>query len=340
GQYDIIGHAGLEVADGTQLDVRAPTLRVRQAAADAATAGEGLEAWTAPLYAFDPGSGSVTQRQGASVLLRSQRNTLGGDVRIGSNAVVQVDAGQSIELRGGGNIDVAGALIAKAGSIRLDDVRDNQQRYQIGGTPLRYRIGSNALLDVSGDSFAAEDAAGRHQGVLHSGGSIGIGGTLDWESRDALENRPPDAFVVVERGAVLDASGTRETLTVDGSGTRSVASDGGTIVLRSANGLYLDGTLRAAAGGVGAQGGTLGVAFGGGVYERRAGAAELGPRAITLVQQSSDAAPGASTPLQHGHAELSAAQVQAGGFDHLSVFGDLRAQGDVDLRVGQSLRLY
>ncbi|KOQ76888.1 filamentous haemagglutinin family protein [Stenotrophomonas maltophilia] len=339
-QYDINGHAGLEVADGTRLDVRAPTLRVRQAAADAATAGEGLEAWTAPLYAFDPGSGSVTQRQGASVLLRSQRNTLGGDVRIGSNAVVQVDAGQSIELRGGGNIDVAGALIAKAGSIRLDDVRDNQQRYQIGGTPLRYRIGSNALLDVSGDSFAAEDAAGRHQGVLHSGGSIGIGGTLDWESRDALENRPPDAFVVVERGAVLDASGTRETLTVDGSGTRSVASDGGTIVLRSANGLYLDGTLRAAAGGVGAQGGTLGVAFGGGVYERRAGAAELGPRAITLVQQSSDAAPGASTPLQHGHAELSAAQVQAGGFDHLSVFGDLRAQGDVDLRVGQSLRLY
>ncbi|KAG1537873.1 hypothetical protein G6F50_014777 [Rhizopus delemar] len=49
GQYDINGHAGLEVADGTRLDVRAPTLRVRQAAADAATAGEGLDAWTAPL---------------------------------------------------------------------------------------------------------------------------------------------------------------------------------------------------------------------------------------------------------------------------------------------------
>ncbi|MCR2664979.1 hypothetical protein NSP75_23485, partial [Salmonella enterica] len=30
----------------------------------------------------------------------------------------------------------------------------------------------------------------------------------------------------------------------------------------------------------------------------------------------------------------------SGGFDHLSLFADLRAQGDVDLRLGQSVRLY
>lgn len=248
-RYDINGHAGLDVADGTTLQVLAPSLRVQAGAGNAASAAEGLLAWTAPLYSADPVAGEVTQRRGASLLLRSQRNTAGGDVRIGSNASVSVDAGQSIELRGGGNIDVAGRLIAKGGSILLDDVRDKLQRYQVGATPLTYRIGSGAVLDVSGDSHAVRDASGRYQGVIRDGGSIGIGGTLDWEARDALENRPPDAFVVVERGALLDASGTREMLSVQGKGDQPVASNGGTIALRSANGLYLDGTLTAAAGG-------------------------------------------------------------------------------------------
>ncbi|HDS1146149.1 MULTISPECIES: filamentous haemagglutinin family protein [Stenotrophomonas] len=341
-RYDLNGHAGLDVAAATRLDVLAPSLRVREGAAGAASADEGLQAWTAPLYEARPATGEVTQRRGASVLLRSQRNTTGGDVRIGEGAVVQVDSGQSIELRGAGNLDVAGALIARGGSILLDDVRDRLQRYQMGGAPLTYRIGSGAVLDVSGDSHAERDASGRYQGLVHAGGSIGIGGTLDWESRDGLENRPPDAFVVIERGAVLDASGARETLTVQGKGDQAVASNGGTISLRSANGLYLDGTMKAAAGGAGAQGGTLGIAFGGGLYEpgASAGAAEIGPRAITLVQQDGAANPGGPAALQFGRAQLSAAQVQSGGFDHLSLFADLRAQGDVDLRLGQSVRLY
>ncbi|UUS13902.1 hypothetical protein NMB32_18690 [Stenotrophomonas sp. CD2] len=42
--------------------------------------------------------------------------------------------------------------------------------------------------------------------------------------------------------------------------------------------------------------------------------------------------------LQYGHARLSAAQVGAGGFDNLSLFGNVRAEGDVELRLGQSLR--
>ncbi|KAF1016905.1 MAG: hypothetical protein GAK31_00164 [Stenotrophomonas maltophilia] len=147
--------------------------------------------------------------------------------------------------------------------------------------------------------------------------------------------------MVIERGAVLDASGASAVLDVQDKGALPVASDGGTIALRSANALYLDGTLRAAAGDAGAQGGTLGVAFGGGLYDLGTPTAVVGgPRAITLQQSASPGTGSGTTAPVYGHAVLTAAQVEAGGFDHLSLFGDVRAQGDVNLRLGQSLRLY
>jgi hypothetical protein len=64
----------------------------------------------------------------------------------------------------------------------------------------------------------------------------------------------------------------------------------------------------------------------------------LAPRVISLTQH---AAQTASLParLEYGHAALSVEQVEAGGFDHLALFGDIRAQGDVNLRMDQSLRL-
>ena len=338
-RYDINGHGGLDVADGTTLTVHAPRLRLRDRAGDAASGAEALETWLPPLYAADIGSGAIQQRGGASVLLRSQRATDGGDVRIGRDASVTVDPGQSIELRGAGNITVEGRLTARGGSILLDDVRTATQAYQATGSDLQYRIGKDAVLDVSADSHVERDASGRRQGILRDGGSIGIGGTLDWEDRDDLDNRPPDAFVVIERGAVLDASGATAVLDVQGQGETTLASNGGTIALRSANALYMDGTLRAAAGGAGAQGGTLGVAFGGGLYDNGTTSSEVGgARAITLTQAT--VSEGDALAPRYGHAVLSAQQVQEGGFDHLSLFADLRAQGDVDLRMGQSLRLY
>ena len=69
---------------------------------------------------------------------------------------------------------------------------------------------------------------------------------------------------MVRPGAVLDASGSR--LAIDaprGSrlGTLDLAGDGGQIVLKSSYGLFLDGDMRARAGGAGAAGGTLALAL-------------------------------------------------------------------------------
>lgn len=338
-QYDINGHQGLEVADGTQLAARMPGLRMTADARVATDRKEALESWLAPLYSADPMSGLVRQRSGASVSLRSDRNSVGGDLRVGKAALIEVDPGQAISLLGAGNIDVEGTLRAQGGRISIDDVRLPTTLYAGQRSERTWRFADGALLDASADAVSLADAGGRLQGQARAGGRIEIGGALDWESSASVDNRPPEAFVVLERGAQLRAAGASAPLDVDGKGRTRVDSDGGQIVLRSANALYLDGAMDASAGGSGAHGGTLGVAFGGSVHARGASEEVLRARGITLSQRSpADAV--LPDRLEYGHAALSVEQIQAGGFDTLSVFGDVRAEGDVDLRMGQSLRIY
>ncbi|MDU1662287.1 MAG: transporter, partial [Stenotrophomonas maltophilia] len=206
-------------------------------------------------------------------------------------------------------------------------------------TERTWRFAEGALLDADADAMSLPDPSGRLRGQVRAGGRIEIGGALDWETTAFVDNRPPEAFVVVERGARLQARGASAELDIDGQGRVRVDSDGGQIVLRSANALYLEGGMDAAAGGAGARGGTLGLAFGGSIHARGASDEVLRARAISLSQHSAPAQP-LPAALEYGHAALSVEQLQAGGFDNLSVFGDIRAVGDVDLRLAQSLRIH
>ena len=337
--YDIAGHNGLTVEEGTQLQVERPALRLAEGAQQALAREQGVQAWTPSLYEADPASGRVSQRGGASLTLRAGHLLSTADLRVGKGARIEVDPDQSIELFSAGNLTVAGSLKAAGGRIRLDEAFDPSGVRGDARRERQWTITDGALLDVSGDTVSLPDARRTLRGKVRKGGTIEIGGALDWEDQDNVRHLPPDTFVVVERGARLDASGASALLDIDGSGRTRVDSDGGSIVLRAGNALYLHGELDAAAGGDGARGGTLGVAFGGGTYGRTADGKEvLAPRVISLTQH---AAQTASLPagLEHGHAALSVEQVEAGGFDHLALFGDIRAQGDVNLRMDQSLRL-
>ncbi|HBP04156.1 MAG TPA: hypothetical protein DD677_13920, partial [Stenotrophomonas sp.] len=95
-QYDINGHQGLEVTDGAQLVASLPGLQLTQGARMATDRASALAAWDAPLYSADPSSGRISQRAGASISLRSDRNSVGGDLRVGKDALVAVDPGQTI----------------------------------------------------------------------------------------------------------------------------------------------------------------------------------------------------------------------------------------------------
>ena len=264
-KYDINGRDGLRVAEGATLDVAMPVYRYEPG--NEATGQRPAPALLlAPVYQENPLKGALTQRAGADLTLRSQRIEDGADIDIGAGALVSVDPGRTIRLLGGGNsrITVDGALRARR--IEADivapasDVRDNPASRTHNRA---IWIGGAATLDVAGRAAGGVDIDGRRYGQAQAGGSILLGGALDWDATGIAESAR-DIAIVVRPGAVLDASGSR--LAIDaprGSrlGTLDLAGDGGQIVLKSSYGLFLDGDMRARAGGAGAAGGTLALAL-------------------------------------------------------------------------------
>jgi hypothetical protein len=165
--------------------------------------------------------------------------------------------------------------------------------------------------------------------------------------------RPTTAFVIVRPGAVLDVSGAQAELDASGlavpagpARTAHIASRGGTIALGSHSGILLEGEMRAA-GGTGAEGGHLMLMLNTPIYADNESRAGLVYRVMTITQER--AAPWATPlipdridPALFGRAAISAAQVRDGGFDNLTLWSRdvLRFDGNVDLRMGNSLALY
>ncbi|MCG2841224.1 filamentous hemagglutinin family protein [Sandaracinobacter sp. RS1-74] len=362
--YDVTARNGIAVKEGTALDVSAPVYRFTTASASAETGADpasALELWTPPLYLEDPANGVLTQRQGASLTLRSSRYvasntravTAGGPLVVAEGASITVDPGQSINLLGF-DMTIEGSLVAPSGRITLDLPEDYDDNVYGNPDPDLIWIGDNAVLDVAARPALAIDHLGRSYGLIADGGTIAIGGGLDWE--DSGEAFAHDAFVVIRPGAKLDASGTSGKLDIAGSGLNSastpvtVASDGGTIIVKSNNGLYLDGTLRADAGGDGAAGGTLALALEAPNYVTATTSGDvLNFREFVVAQERSESplsegatAQTVASELSAGTARFSVEQIEAGGFDNLALLvdGPLSFDGDVSLDMGQSLRLY
>ena len=352
GKYEINGYQGLAVADGAQIDVAMPVLRFEggtaQAPGSSAQPGDVLSLWTPPLYTEDPLRARLTQRVGADLALYSDRAAQGGPIVVGEGARVSVDPGRSIQIKGADQITVLGRLDAWGGRISIQEPRIGEQPYVPKANPRSVWIGEQAVLDVAGRSHVAVDAKGQRYGLVHAGGTIEIGGKLDWEADVDTTSRPIDRHLILRPGSLLDASGTQAVLDLSGRGATVVGSDGGTIVLSSANSLHLDGTMRAAAGSDRAAGGTLGISFGGAFYQRNLSpeAAVQKERQLVLAQHQGDSMlaadlrPGESTPaLAYGYGRLGVDRIEAGGFDNLAVNADVRADGSLALSMRQSLRL-
>ncbi|KZD24065.1 hypothetical protein A4A58_24765 [Tardiphaga robiniae] len=356
--YDINGHAGLSVAAGTVLDVTVPVYTLATPGQEGVFGAGGSDLWTPPLYLASSSSNKIVQRAGADLVLRSQRQFEGGDIAIGADAQITVDAGRSISLIGGGTsqITVDGALHAKSGKIAIDIVAALTSAETSPSVTANNRsiwIGERAVLDVAGVAVTAIDGHGRGFEKVLDGGTIAIGGNIDWETTGASITAP-DIAVIIRSGALLDASGTHAVIDVQGPNgfvATDVASNGGAIVLKSSRSLYLDGLMRAEAGGFGAAGGTLAIALETPVLSLNAAAddAVRVPREFIVSQinrgsgLAADLVPNAVDPaLGYGTGRLGANQVSDGGFGTLSLLvnGILSFDGDVTLSVAQSLRIY
>ncbi|WP_371422753.1 filamentous haemagglutinin family protein [Tardiphaga sp.] len=356
--YDINGHAGLSVVAGTVLDVTVPVYALVAPGQEGVAGAGGREVWTPPLYLAPFPSNKIVQRAGADLVLRSQRQFEGGDIAIGADAQITVDAGRSISLIGGGTsqITVDGALHAKSGKIAIDIVTALTSAATSPSARENNRsiwIGERAVLDVAGIAVTAIDGRGRGSEKVLDGGAITMGGNIDWETTGA-STTAPDIAVIIRSGALLDASGTHAVIDVlgpNGFVATDVASNGGTIVLKSSRSLYLDGMMRAQAGGAGAAGGTLAIALETPALSMNAAAddAVRVPREFIVSQihrgsgLSADLVPNVADPaLRYGTGRLGANQVADGGFGTLSLLvnGILSFDGDVTLSAAQSLRIY
>ncbi|MCQ2995418.1 filamentous hemagglutinin family protein [Pseudomonas syringae] len=361
GAYDITGNQGLIVADGTQIDVSNPVYQFGEqsmTAADGASPSSSLQLWTPALYQEDAIKGLLTQRDGASLSLQAgNRLSSATDMatvqaQIGKGAVINVDPGQSIAVRSIGQLTVDGRLNAWGGDITLGPVALESDGLAAEtpnaiGHGRSIWVGENAVLDVAARAVTAVDMRGNRYGQVSRGGNIVIGGEIDTATGTT---NGADLFVVIRDGSTLDASGTQATLDISGLGATPLASDGGSISIASRNGLYLDGSMVARAGGAGAAGGSLSVGLDSNIYtavsatDRVLQLRELvvgQQRGTSLLAPGSDAGTAASS-LTYGSGRLSVEQVQTGGFGNLSLlgYGVISFDADVDLSVQQSLSLY
>ncbi|MCE4053106.1 filamentous haemagglutinin family protein [Pseudomonas sp. Au-Pse12] len=353
--YDITGNEGLKVADGARVDVTMPVYRIGAQAGNAASgsaADSVLETWQPELYQQDAAKGVLTQRRGAGLTLTAgnQYSTAAQlastALTVGQGAVINVDPGQAINLRSVGQLTMNGTLNAWGGSVSLGGLTvASSEAANAAGHGRSIWVGEQALIDVAARAVSAVDNRGRSYGQVRDGGKISIGGEIDLATGIA---KASDLFVVVRDGARLDASGAQAALDIPGQGRLQVASNGGSISFASNNGLYLDGSFVARAGGAGAAGGTLSLALESPYYIKNAvndrvlKARELVLSQIHQGNSLAGSPEAAATSLEYGHGRLGVDQVTAGGFDNLALLsnGLLSFDGDVSLNMGQSLRLY
>jgi hypothetical protein len=178
---------------------------------------------------------------------------------VGKGAVITVDPGQAINLRSIGQLTVDGTLNAWGGTVSLAGLSNTESsKVEGNGHGRSIWIGEQALIDVASRAVSAVDNRGRVYGQVRNGGQITVGGDVNKSTGLATAS---DLFVVVREGARLDASGSQALLDIPGQGRTLVASNGGNIAFASNNGLYLDGSFVANAGGAGAAGGRLALAL-------------------------------------------------------------------------------
>ncbi len=223
-----------------------------------------------PVFLANPITGTVSPRPGASVVLSSAFGSTstaslsspftpadtvvngsdvqaagGGSVLIGAGATVRVDPKSTILVQGFDQVTVDGTLAAPGGAISvLNDRLDigfSMPEFVEGQSVF---IGSDAVLDVAAQPFVTQDRQGRPFGVVPAGGSITLGGNGQLDAEQSAITT--DAAVIIQPGAVLDASGTSAMIDPL-AGTSSTAADGLSVATDPS--LPVGPTLVASAGG-------------------------------------------------------------------------------------------
>jgi len=323
--------AGLQVEGGTALDLSLDN-RVLDRGASTAPSASSIAAISHVERLPDPVRGAV------DLDLRSVQSVGDGGERaavaIGRGARIETEAGGGIRLSSDTGITIDGALRAPGGTIAATvEVPKLVDPGYVADQAIR--VGAAGLLDASGTARLSASPTGLSGGEVLDGGRV--------------ELHADRGSLVLEEGSRIDVSGTAAELdvparVVDGNiivERRTIASDGGAIDLRAAEGMKLDGRMigRAGAGG-GAGGGELTVELD---PSTRGEPDPIGTGQTPFPDVAStitlDA--GSDTAAAPGAVVLGAGQVQQGGYTSLELISPDRIElrGDVGLNLERSIVL-
>ncbi|GGF18423.1 hypothetical protein GCM10011611_25420 [Aliidongia dinghuensis] len=370
GQYSLIAYNHLTVAPGTDIELHARTLIPNGALLQTATGAdiEGVVSLGAP---------PLFQQAAPVNLVLSADDVFSGDLVLGAGSQINGDPGASVSLHASDQLTIDGGISAPGGTINLDLASLNVSGYGYpvpAYNPARTLwIGADAQFLAPGLVQTFTDASGFPAFRLWNGGSVNINehgsdaryypygaanffGTAISNPSSTLMNIGPTGSVVGLAGSVIDVSGVAgEVRAAAGTGfartfpTTPVATDAGSLTINGGQGLFLDTTLLAHAGGPSAAGGSLTLeqslyvaqSFGGGNgYATPVGELILSQSAQSVVPAGLK--PGDALPANlQGQMYASADQIIGAGFDavSLSAVDAVVFNGNVNLHVARSLTL-
>jgi filamentous hemagglutinin len=280
-------------------------------------------------------------------------NSALGVLTVHENAHIKTDPGGSVTLSAERQVNVLGDVTAKGGTISLS-VNDVDPDLAEDPGQMVY-VGEQARLDASGTSFALPGSrAGFLQNRIVNAGTININTAVTGAK----------GAVVIKKGAVLDVSATQvgTTTLINRSYLReTLFGDAGSINMYGYGSLLVDGTLSGHAQGSG-RGGSLAMFYEAIPYDNAnpyindSGRFHVtnGQQELTANIEAGDTLKNINDPLtattgQLQRAQISAAQIESGGFDNVHLSSDFVAQpsdntrlvlaGDLDLSIAGNLRL-
>lgn len=349
GRYQLNGYESLVVAAGTIIDAARPSYIVTTNYSLQPT-GISAAAMMTPQWRL-PG-----QRQAVDLALSSTGVTaptldqvsgavfknIGGTLAIEQGAAVRVDPGASVALEAGRLLTVSGTIEAHGGDITLSITPGGDLIAGVADQSQAIWLTTTAALDVSGTTVLDYDTFGRRFGQVLEGGTVTF--------NDGLRGR-----IVTAAGSMIDVSGTVDTLDIASSsrGLRmiaaplKVASAAGSINFTASQGMWLAGSYRASGGDAKARNGALTI-FGGDpsttnnariTADRIEVVAGAMPSLAAKPGDKVNLGVGSTTASSNAVISVSAADLAAGGFDHvgLASFGTVALQGGATLTAGRSI---
>ncbi len=193
-----------------------------------------------------------------------------GDIVLEAGAIISSDAGATVAFKGG-TVTLLGSVVAPGGVISVTGASSfpltADQRLQVTQALPTVHLGSSAVLSTAGITQLVPDVFGRRIGKVYVGGKISVDGNIMAESGALLDVSGSSGILDVDpltlaTAQTTDISGLNSSpLQLRGVATR-IDSNGGLIDLTGSQMLLSDATLRGAAGGLTATGGSLSVSSG------------------------------------------------------------------------------